>query len=137
MQRHRECDLEALLCELWIAGTTPTVDTVTALRQPKPDGGGDTSPDSGEYPLVVGEWLPIPMKTTLEIRPGPWISPSRMARAATRTWSRISAVDRFRWSPPCPVAQNGHAIPHPAWLEMHTVARSGYRMSTLSTSEPS
>ena len=47
------------------------------------------------------------------------------AAAACRTWSTISAVDRLRWSPPWPVAQNGHAMPQPAWLEMQTVARSG------------
>ncbi len=47
-----------------------------------------------------------------------------MAAAADRTWSTISAVDMFRWSPPWPVAQNGQAIPHPAWLDTQTVARS-------------
>jgi hypothetical protein len=29
------------------------------------------------------------------------------------------------WTP-WPVVQNGHAMPQPAWLEMHSVARSGY-----------
>ena len=47
------------------------------------------------------------------------------AAAACRTCSTISAVDRLRCRPPWPVAQNGQAIPHPAWLETHTVARSG------------
>jgi len=31
----------------------------------------------------------------------------------------------------------GQPIPHPAWLDTHTVIRSGYRMTTLSTSAPS
>ena len=35
------------------------------------------------------------------------------------------------------MAQNGQAMPHPACEEMQTVNRSGYRMSTLSTSVPS
>ena len=37
----------------------------------------------------------------------------------------ISAADRLRVSPCWPVAQNGQAMPQPAWLEMQTVARSG------------
>ena len=37
----------------------------------------------------------------------------------------LSAAERLRVSPCCPVAQNGHAMPQPAWLEMQTVARSG------------
>jgi hypothetical protein len=35
------------------------------------------------------------------------------------------------------VAQNGQAIPQPAWLDTQTVARSGYRIRTLSSSVPS
>ena len=41
------------------------------------------------------------------------------------------------------MAQNGQAIPQPAWLETQTVIRSdrvavaGYRISTLSTRVPS
>ena len=50
---------------------------------------------------------------------------SRRLTAAARTCSRISAVLRLRVSPPCPVAQNGQAIPQPACEEMHTVLRSG------------
>ena len=67
----------------------------------------------------------MPMKTTLDSRlrsaPSP---PSRTTAAAERTCSTISAVDRLRSRPFWPVAQNGHAMPHPAWLEMQTVARS-------------
>jgi hypothetical protein len=51
-------------------------------------------------------------------------SRSRSSTAAARTCSRISPVDRLRFSPPWPVAQNGHAIPQPAWEEMQTVLRS-------------
>ena len=67
----------------------------------------------------------MPMNTTFDSRAGSPSTPSRAAAAAWRTWSTISAVDRLRSSPPWPVAQNGQAIPQPAWLEMHTVARSG------------
>lgn len=35
------------------------------------------------------------------------------------------------------MAQNGQFIPHPACDEMHMVTRSGYRISTDSTSVPS
>ncbi len=65
------------------------------------------------------------MNTTLDSRIGVPSAPSRAAAAACRTCSTISPVDRLRCSPPCPVAQNGHAIPQPAWLDTHTVARSG------------
>ena len=62
------------------------------------------------------------MNTTLDSRPGPPVSsPSRSAAAARGPVRRSRAVDRLRVSPPCPVAQNGQAIPQPAWLEMHTV----------------
>ncbi len=43
----------------------------------------------------------------------------------------------LRVSPAWPVAQNGQFIPQPAWLETQTVTRSGYRISTVSTSAPS
>jgi hypothetical protein len=43
----------------------------------------------------------------------------------------------LRSRPPWPVAQNGHAMPQPAWLETQIVARSVYRISTDSTSAPS
>jgi hypothetical protein len=47
------------------------------------------------------------------------------ARLARTTCSTISPVVRWRVKPAWPVAQNEHAMAHPAWLEMHTVARSG------------
>ena len=47
------------------------------------------------------------------------------AAAAATAWPMISAAERLRVRPCWPVAQNGHAMPQPAWLEMHTVARSG------------
>ena len=68
----------------------------------------------------------MPMNTTLETRPGPpgtW--PSASIRAPATTWATISVVDRFLVSPACPVAQNGQAMPQPAWLDTQTVARSG------------
>jgi len=65
------------------------------------------------------------MKTTFETRSGRPSSPRRTARAAATTCSTISAADRFLVSPACPVAQNGQAIPHPAWLDTHTVTRCG------------
>ena len=68
----------------------------------------------------------MPMKTTLDSRPGPpSISPFAIAAAAATAWPMISAADRLRVSPCWPVAQNGQAMPQPAWLEMQTVARSG------------
>ncbi len=78
------------------------------------------------------------MKTMLDSRAGPpGTSPSRSARIPSTIWWTISAVDRFRSSPACPVAQNGQFIPHPACELMHMVTRSGYRISTDSTSVPS
>src|SRR2546423_959205 len=50
---------------------------------------------------------------------------SRGVGVVARPGSTISGGDRLRVSPPWPVAQTGHAIPQPAWLGMHTVARSG------------
>ena len=56
----------------------------------------------------------MPMNTTLLT-----FSPART------TCSTISAVDRLRVRPAWPVAQNGQAMPQPAWLLTHTVVRSG------------
>ena len=69
----------------------------------------------------------MPMKTTLDSRPGPPGEPRRRAPPGppATTCSTISAVDRLRVSPACPVAQNGQAIPQPAWLDTQTVTRSG------------
>ena len=68
----------------------------------------------------------MPMKTTLETRPGPpEISPRASDLAPASTCSTISAVDRLRVRPACPVAQKGQFIPHPACEEMHIVTRSG------------
>ena len=67
--------------------------------------------------------------TASSASPSPALGAAMKAtRAVTPPSSRsstISAVDRFRVRPAWPVAQNGHAIPQPAWLEMHTVTRSG------------
>jgi hypothetical protein len=68
----------------------------------------------------------MPMNTMLEIRPGPpGIEPAASARCAATTCPTISAVDRLRVSPACPVAQNGHAMPQPAWLDTQIVIRLG------------
>ena len=58
-------------------------------------------------------------------------------RMPSTTWPTISAAERLRVSPACPVAQNGQFMPQPAWDEMHMVTRFGYRMSTDSTRAPS
>ena len=65
------------------------------------------------------------MKTTLDSRPGSPELTVRHRRAAATAWPMISAADRLRVSPCWPVAQNGQAMPQPAWLEMQTVARPG------------
>ena len=66
------------------------------------------------------------MSTTLPTRPGPpATSPRASERAPDSTCSTISAVDRLRVSPACPVAQNGQFMPQPAWLDTHMVTRSG------------
>src|SRR6516225_10705776 len=88
----------------------------------------------------------MPMKTMLETREvaegagvllaGRAVA-GRRARSPATTWATISAVDRLRVSPACPVAQNGQAIPHPACDDTHIVTRSGYFISTDSTSAPS
>jgi hypothetical protein len=80
----------------------------------------------------------MPMNTTRDSRSGqPGSSPRAAMPANQTTWSTISAVDRLRVRPAWPVAQNGQAIPQPAWLDTQTVTRSWYPISTLSTSEPS
>ena len=58
-------------------------------------------------------------------------------RSPATTWATISAVDRFRVRPAWPVAQNGQPIPQPACDDTHIVTRSGYFISTDSTSAPS
>ena len=68
----------------------------------------------------------MPMKTTLETRPGPPGTSSRArAREPATTCSTISAVDMLRVSPPWPVAQKGQAIPQPACEDTHIVTLPG------------
>ena len=68
----------------------------------------------------------MPMNTTLDTRPGPpGTRPAARSAAPANTCATISAVDRLRVSPAWPVAQNGQAIPQPAWDETHMVIRSG------------
>ena len=59
------------------------------------------------------------MKTTFESRRG------LASRMATATCSTISPSLRWRWKPAWPVAQNWQAMAQPAWVETHTVTRSG------------
>ncbi len=59
------------------------------------------------------------MKTTLDSRRG------RAARRARTTCSTISPVVRWRVNPAWPVAQKEQAMAQPAWVDTHTVARSG------------
>ena len=67
----------------------------------------------------------MPMKTTLLTRSRlPGKSPSRTSREPAITCSTISAADRLRVSPACPVAQKGQFMPQPAWLDTHMVTRS-------------
>src|SRR6204780_5725830 len=83
----------------------------------------------------------MPIKTMLETREVLVGLPLGLSAARTRspatTWATISAVDRFLVRPACPVAQNGQPIPHPACDDTHIVTRSGYFISTDSTSAPS
>jgi hypothetical protein len=95
--------------------------------RPRPAGAGSTmrrtAPNTARG---FASGSPIPMKTTLLRRVGPPArSPSRAAAAARRTCSTISAVDRLRVSPCCPVAQNGQAMPQPACEDTHSVVRPG------------
>src|SRR5215470_17487917 len=88
----------------------------------------------------------MPMKTTLETRACAGLGLGLKgtvglavcsARWPATTWATISAVDRLRVSPAWPVAQNGQPIPQPACDDTHIVTRSGYFISTDSTSAPS
>ena len=98
-------------------GMIPTVDTVM-LRAPRPKSPWMRSmADHRLSKLARGS--PMPMNTMLVSRRG------RAARTATATCSRISPGVRWRRKPDCPVAQKLHAMAHPAWLDTHTVDRSG------------
>ena len=78
------------------------------------------------------------MKTTFDNRVSPpGNSPAAHAFAAITTWAVISPAVKFRVNPACPVAQNGHFIPQPAWDEIQTVVRSVYFINTDSTNTPS
>ena len=48
-----------------------------------------------------------------------------MSPAARTICSMISAADMLRVRPAWPVAQKGQFMPHPAWLETHSVMRLG------------
>ena len=76
---------------------------------------------------------PIPMNTTLVTWSGAPVgqvfgADARRcagAASATTTWRMTSPAVSWRRNPAWPVAQNGHPIAQPAWVEMHTVARFG------------
>ncbi len=77
--------------------------------------------------LAIGS--PMPMNTMLLTRRS-----RRRARCDARTTcSTISPTVRWRVKPACPVAQKPQPMAQPAWLLTHTVARSGYSISTVST----
>ena len=108
----------------------PTVETVRwRADSPRSSCSRSTAPHTAAS-LASGS--PIPMNTTLLTRR----PPSRARRAARTTCSTISPVVRWRVKPACPVAQNPQPIAQPAWLETHTVARSGYSISTVSMRAP-
>ncbi|CAB4906784.1 unannotated protein [freshwater metagenome] len=74
----------------------------------------------------------MPIKTMLLTRSGvvssgrlPPSSPSAIARLARTIWSTISADDKLRVRPACPVAQKGQFMPHPACDDTQSVMRPG------------
>ena len=75
--------------------------------------------------LQLASGSPMPMNTTLVTRAGPPRAPDSAAAIAVRTCSTISAAERLRVSPDCPVAQKGQAMPQPAWEETHRVVLPG------------
>jgi hypothetical protein len=66
------------------------------------------------------------MNTMFDTRPGPpAISLRAKDWAPASTCPKISAADKFRVNPACPVAQNGQFMPQPAWDEIQIVTRDG------------
>jgi hypothetical protein len=61
---------------------------------------------------------------TWSTAPGTAASPAASRRCMTVTWRRISPTVSCRRKPAWPVAQKGQPSAHPAWVEMHTVARA-------------
>ena len=99
-----------------------------AGAQPEPvRGRGDQLTHRADHRLVVGQRLAHahedhvadPAATTGNRGRG------LSLRSPSITCSTISAVLMLRCSPPWPVAQNGQAMPQPAWLDTHIVTRSG------------
>ena len=78
--------------------------------------------DGGPRAVVVGERLAHPHEHDVRHPPARVAAPAASART---TCSTISPVVRWRSKPAWPVAQNPHPIAQPAWLDTHTVARSG------------
>jgi len=63
----------------------------------------------------------MPMNTTfVSARPS-----AAKRRAAYSTWATISATDRLRTQPACPVAQKAQPTGQPTWVDTQTVLRSG------------
>ena len=112
-----------------MAGTRPTVETVTdRCDSPRPCGAGvEQRVERLAHAGVVGQRLPHAHEDDVgqPARAAGRCSPFAIAAAAATAWPMISAAERLRVRPCWPVAQNGQAMPQPAWLEMQTVARSG------------
>ena len=109
-------------------GAKPTVLTVRRRALMPMPAGSVSAPIALTSRGKLASGSPMPMKTTLETAP---------CAPAWSTCATISAAVRLRATPSNPDAQNAHAIPHPIWLETHTVWRSPSRMETASTSSPS
>ena len=127
VQRDGEIDLEGLFRQLQMPGTTPTVEIVMCLAANARSRFMTSTAVQTAWKFASGS--PIPINTTLASSPHP---SARQRRAAITTCSTISPALSCRLKPASPVAQNLQAMAQPAWLETQTVARSRYRMRTVS-----
>ncbi len=59
------------------------------------------------------------------------------SRSMRRTWSRISPIDRLRFTPLRPLAQKMQPMAQPTWELTQMVRRSSSRMRTVSICSPS
>jgi hypothetical protein len=123
VQGQREGDLQALLRQ-------------AAHRRDQADGGDDDAAladadavrrrvddpaDGADHPVVVRQRLAHAHEDDVA-------DPAAAGRLGALGGDDLLddlAVDRLRVSPAWPVAQNGQAMPQPAWLLMQTVVRSG------------
>jgi hypothetical protein len=105
-------------------GTSPTVEIVIARADsPNPRCSRHAAP---QVAAGFANGSPMPMKTTL-VRwwgaSGPGRSSGSMVETLA-TCSTTSPAESWRLKPNWPVAQKVQPIAQPAWVEMHTVARS-------------